>query len=106
MENLGVKKMEDDEYYEGPEPEEDTEQELDEKIENDEISDAEEEFVEGYENDYLSKCRNCDKDLEESSEVIEEEIDGEVKRLCCEKCREDFVKINHDEEEVEDEYDE
>jgi len=95
--------MSEDEFYEGPEEEE---EDLQEEVENDEIDDAEEAFEEGYKNDYLTKCRNCDKDLENEEKIIEEEIDGEVKRFCCEKCRDDFVKINHDEEPLDEDYDE
>jgi ribosomal protein L24E len=91
--------MTENEFYEGEDLEEDYEKEIEDEIEDDEISDAEAEFKEGYENNYLTKCRNCNKDLENTSKIIEEEIDGEVKRFCSEKCRDDFVKINIDNEE-------
>ncbi|MBS3157515.1 hypothetical protein J4442_05090 [Candidatus Woesearchaeota archaeon] len=51
----------------------------------DEISDVEEGFMEGYEEDEnAAKCAKCRKILGE--DFIEEEIDGEMLRFCSEKC--------------------
>ncbi len=51
----------------------------------DEISDVEEGFMEGYEEDEkAAKCAYCKKIL--GDDFIEEEIDGEMLRFCSERC--------------------
>lgn len=53
--------------------------------EEDEISDVEEGFMEGYEEDEnAAKCANCGKILED--DFIEKEKDEEILRFCSERC--------------------
>lgn len=55
------------------------------------ITNAEEGFMEGYEEEGRAvKCANCKSLLEE--DFIEEEIGGEEYRFCSEKCAETFKK--------------
>jgi len=55
------------------------------------ITDAEEGFMEGYEEDErAAKCAKCRKVLDE--DFIEEEIDGDEYRFCSERCAETFKK--------------
>ncbi len=55
------------------------------------ITNEEEGFMEGYEEDErAAKCAKCKKILEE--DFIEEEIGGEEYRFCSEKCAETFKK--------------
>lgn len=53
--------------------------------EEDEISDVEEGFMEGYEEDeHAAKCANCKKILKD--DYIEEEFDDEILKFCSERC--------------------
>ena len=55
------------------------------------ITDAEEGFMEGYEEgSRAARCAKCRAILDE--DFIEEEIDGEEYRFCSEKCAETFKK--------------
>ncbi|MBI2507862.1 hypothetical protein HYV89_02810 [Candidatus Woesearchaeota archaeon] len=59
------------------------------------ITDAEEGFMEGYEEDErAAKCAKCKKILEE--DFIEEEIDDEEYRFCSRRCAETFKKAKED----------
>ena len=64
-----------------------------ELVEDDEISDAEEGFMEGFEHgEHQVKCAECKKiltDLEED-EIIEEEINNETYRFCSKECADAF----------------
>ena len=64
---------------------------------SDEISTAEEGFMEGYEDDHLATCSHCDEVL--TNEVVEKEFDGEKYRFCCEDCAEKFSKTRNLQEE-------
>ena len=57
-----------------------------ELISEDEIQDAEEGFVEGYEEgEYEAKCAECGKVLV-GEDFLEEELDGKHYRFCSEEC--------------------
>jgi len=63
-----------------------------ELLEDDEIQDSEEGFVEGYEHgEHEAKCANCGIILNDLAEnIIEEEINGEYYRFCSEECADKF----------------
>lgn len=59
------------------------------------ITNEEEGFMEGYEEeDRAAKCAKCRKILEE--DFIEEEIDGDEYRFCSRRCAETFKKPRED----------
>jgi len=58
-------------------------------VDDDEIEEQEEAFMEGYENENLTNCATCGKLLDE---VIEKEIDGDAFRFCCDNCANTFKK--------------
>lgn len=59
--------------------------------ESDEITDVEEGFMEGYEEDEdAAKCSNCKKILEE--DFLEEEFHGELLKFCSDKCAREYEK--------------
>ena len=58
-------------------------------VDSDEISPAEEGFMEGADGDGQgAKCRKCGKPLADA--VVEREIEGEIHRFCSEKCATKF----------------
>lgn len=60
-------------------------------LENDEISPAEEGFMEGAEGGGKgAKCRKCGKIL--LQDFVEKEIDGEIYRFCSNKCANSYEK--------------
>ena len=84
--------VEEDEFEEGK-SEEDvyTEKGREELMENDEISDTEEGFVQGFEEqEKVVECTNCKKILV-TEDFVEEEIDGDVVRFCSDECAEEYV---------------
>ena len=59
--------------------------------EEDEITDVEEGFMEGYDEDEkAAKCANCKKILEE--DFIEEEFHGELLKFCSDYCARQYEK--------------
>lgn len=57
--------------------------------EEDEITDLDEGFMKGYQEDEkMAICQNCKKVLAE--EVVERDYDGETYRFCCEQCADKF----------------
>ena len=59
--------------------------------ESDEINEAEEGFMQGYEEDELiAECANCKKML--NNNYIEEEINDRKYRFCSERCAERFMR--------------
>jgi hypothetical protein len=59
--------------------------------ENDEITELEEGFMEGYEDDEdAAKCSNCKKILEE--DFSEGEFHGELLKFCSDKCVMEYEK--------------
>ncbi|MBI4158809.1 hypothetical protein HY500_00955 [Candidatus Woesearchaeota archaeon] len=62
--------------------------------EDDEISEVEAGFMEGYkEGEKIAKCSTCKQVLSDDPEnIIEEEVDGDTYRFCSEKCAEIFNK--------------
>ena len=74
-----------EEIHEGDIYDEEGREEL---ISEDEIQNAEEGFVEGFEHgEHEAKCAQCDKILDDYSEkIIEEEINEEYYRFCSEEC--------------------
>jgi len=84
--------VEEDEFEEGK-FEEDvyTEKGREELVENDEISDAEEGFVQGFEEEEkLTECANCKKILV-TGDFVEKEIDGDIVRFCSGGCAEEYT---------------
>ena len=84
--------VEEDEFEEGK-FEEDvyTEKGREELIENDEISDAEEGFVQGFEEEEkLVECANCKKVLV-TEDFVEKNIDEDIIRFCSDECAEEYV---------------
>jgi len=84
--------VEEDEFEEGK-FEEDvyTEKGREELIENDEISDAEEGFVQGFEEEEkLVECANCKKILV-TEDFVEKNIDEDIIRFCSDECAEEYV---------------
>jgi len=64
---------------------------LEEAEESDEIDEVEEGFMKGYEEEgSMAECANCKKIL--TDEVVEQELDGELRRFCSEECAEKFEK--------------
>ncbi len=62
-----------------------------EQLEDDEIDDIEQGFMQGYEQgDKLAKCALCGKIL--SDRYVEEEINDETYHFCCEHHAELFIK--------------
>ncbi len=60
-----------------------------ELVDSDEISPAEEGFMEGAEGDGQgAKCRKCGKIL--MDDFIEKKIDGEICRFCCDECADKY----------------
>lgn len=60
-------------------------------IDDDSLTDVDEGFMKGYEEDSLmTKCVNCGAILEE--DIIEEEFDGDVYRFCSEDCATEFER--------------
>jgi len=89
-----------DEKYEVPEEEIGdniySEEGREEQLEDDEIDDVEQGFMQGYEQgDRLAKCALCKKIL--SDRYVEEEIDGETYHFCCENHAELFIKKQQEE---------
>lgn len=67
-------------------------------VEDDEISAEEEGFMEGAEEDgQHAKCVNCGKALKKQN-IVEKEIDGEVKWFCSEQCVEKFEEKKEEED--------
>jgi len=64
---------------------------LEDLEENDEISEAEEGFMQGYEGNIKDpeKCVTCGK-LLECDHFIEKEIEGVVHKFCNDKCADDY----------------
>ncbi|MBU2639952.1 MAG: hypothetical protein KKG75_04585 [Nanoarchaeota archaeon] len=59
--------------------------------EDDEITNVEEGFMEGYDEDEsAAKCANCKKILEE--DFLEEEFHGELLRFCSDNCAREYEK--------------
>ena len=84
--------VEENEFEEGK-SEEDvyTEKGREELMENDEISDTEEGFVQGFEEqEKVVECTNCKKILV-TEDFVEEEIDGDVVGFCSDECAEEYV---------------
>ncbi len=73
------------------------EESREELTEGDGIDELEEGFMKGYEEEAsMAECANCKAIL--SDKIIEEEIDGETYRFCCEECATKFKeKLNHHE---------
>ncbi len=62
-----------------------------ELVEDDEISDAEEGFMEGLEHgEHEAVCAECKKVLTDTDNVIEEEINNERYMFCSEECANSF----------------
>lgn len=62
-------------------------------MEDDEIDAIEEGFTQGYEaEDRLTRCALCHVIL--TDDFIEEDIDGEIYRFCCEEHAEEYKKKN------------
>lgn len=81
-EKSGVDEPDEDLYSEGG---------REELMEEDEIDELEEGFMQGYEGgDKMAKCALCDKIL--ASEFVEEEINGEIYRFCSDKHAEIYKK--------------
>ncbi|HLD42949.1 MAG TPA: hypothetical protein VJB08_03095 [Candidatus Nanoarchaeia archaeon] len=60
-------------------------------VEDSEISDLEEGFMEGAANAGSgAKCRNCGKILIDADSVVEKEIDDEDMKFCSDHCSESF----------------
>jgi len=62
-----------------------------EEVDNDEISDAEEGFMEGYEDDNLTECAYCHQ-MVRNKDCIEREINKVRYRFCCEDCYNKFLE--------------
>ena len=59
--------------------------------ESDEIDEAEEGFMKGYnEENLVAECANCKKIL--NDKVVEEEASNKVYRFCSERCTNKFLK--------------
>ena len=59
--------------------------------ESDEIDEAEEGFMKGYnEENLVAECANCKKIL--NDKVVEEEASNKVYRFCSERCANKFLK--------------
>ncbi len=59
----------------------------------DEITDVEEGFMKGYEEDEKSAlCQNCKKVLEDEESIVEIDYKGDTYRFCSEDCAEKFTK--------------
>ena len=59
--------------------------------EEDEITDVEEGFMQGYEEGKKSAiCQTCGEVLEE--DITEIDFEGDTYRFCCEECADKFVK--------------
>lgn len=69
-----------------------TEEGLEEEVEDDEIRDSEEGFIEGYEGNEDVNCANCGKVLGDEEDVVEEEFDNKIRRFCSNRCAENFEK--------------
>ena len=65
-----------------------------EMTENDELSPAEEGFMEGAEGrGQLAKCDECGKILgQDKEDIVEREFDGELFFFCSERCAEEFAR--------------
>jgi len=61
----------------------------DELVENDEVDEFEAGFVEGYEHEG-GVCDNCKQVLVDDESIVEEEIDGVIKKFCCSECAEEY----------------
>jgi len=68
-----------------------TEEGREKLLEDDEISDVEEGYQKGYEEEVeqMAKCANCGKVLIDEN-IYEEEIGGETYRFCSNSCAEKF----------------
>lgn len=67
-----------------------TEKGREELMENDEISDTEEGFVQGFEEEEkVVECANCKKILV-TEDFVEEAIDGDIVRFCSDECAEEY----------------
>jgi len=61
------------------------------QVDDDEISPAEEGFMEGAEGDGQgAKCRKCGKIL--GDDFIERKVDGDTYRFCSDECSEEYGK--------------
>ena len=65
-----------------------------ELIEDDEIDELEEGFMEGYSEENLGECKTCKKVLRGPEETVELEIADEKYMFCSERCAEKF-KAKH-----------
>ena len=64
-----------------------------EELEDDEISDVEEGFSAGADNEGRgAKCRRCGKVLMGPESIVEKEIDGELMEFCSNRCVEKYEK--------------
>ena len=62
-----------------------------EELEDDEISDVEEGFASGADNEGRgAKCRRCGKPLMGPESIVEKEIDGELMEFCSNRCVEKY----------------
>ena len=58
---------------------------------DDEIDEVEQGFMKGYEEESsMAECANCKKIL--TNEIVEQELDGDLRRFCCEECAQKFEK--------------
>ena len=81
-----------DEHNDGIYSEEGREALMDEE---DEITDVDEGFMKGYEEEEkLSGCGKCGKVLE--SEVVEREFGGELVRFCSSECADEYERSHHE----------
>lgn len=62
--------------------------------EEDEISEVEAGFMEGYkEGEKIAKCSTCKQVLsDDPDDIVEEEINGDTYRFCSERCAEVYLK--------------
>jgi len=96
-----MKQIKEDDNEEGTDLDEDvyTEEGREELIEEDEIEDSEEAFIEGYENENLAYCNYCRKNFTDEEDIIEEKENEKKMRFCCKKCQDEYHK-EHDKEKI------
>jgi hypothetical protein len=90
-----MKKIKEDDNEEGTDLDEDvyTKEGREELVEDDEMDDSEEAFMEGYENMNLACCDHCGANFTDEDNIIEEEDEeGEILRFCCKTCQTNYHK--------------
>lgn len=73
-------------------------EEREKELEDDEIKEWEEEFMEGESGGGKdAKCRKCGNLLLDREDIVEKRVDGELYWFCSEKCAEDYFSEEREE---------